>query len=304
MVISAHHLTVEGKMLADGRTQTMLGPSGNQGPMDAENAGVLYAPLLFKNYNGWSSGLVVTVMTTSGGQSSTATVSFYDEGGQYIGQLSDRLSRATMYVYLPAIEFLPDKFRGTAIIHVGCAGCDFPGFAPGFSASSMVNHVNYDRNTAMSYDGIGISAVVNRTEGVGELPCISIGFTTCAWAGDVVKTYTVSRDNVQIGPQTGIRIYNPDPQSFGTPATVVIHFIDDTGVIWNEATQVVTIPPFGVNTIFPMYDARLPEIFSGSVRISASGNYIVGIAQTVDYSASGVDAGGAYNLQYQSGRTR
>ena len=157
---------------------------------------------------------------------------------------------------------------------------------------------------ALSYDGIGMSAVVNREEGVGELPCIAVGFVTCAWAGDVVKTYTVSRDNVQVGPQTGIRLFNPDPLHTGVPATVVVHYLDDTGVIWNEATSVFSIPGYGVHTSFPMYDARLPEIFSGSMRISSSGNYIVGIGQTIDYSATGFDAGGAYNLQYQSGRTR
>jgi len=164
--------------------------------------------------------------------------------------------------------------------------------------------VNYDRNMALSYDGVGMSAVVNRQEGLGELPCISVGLVTCAWAGDVVKTYSVSRENAQVGPQTGIRILNPDPLHTGVPATVVVHYVDDTGVIWNEATQVFTIPPFGVNTVFPMYDARLPEVFSGSMRISSSGNFVVGIGQTIDYSAVGYDAGGAYNLQYHTGRTR
>jgi hypothetical protein len=306
MIFSAIHLTVEGRMMMDGRAGNKLGTSAGIPAFDAENQGQMYAPLLFKNYNGWASGMVVSAAQTSGGLSAVATVTFYDEGGMFLGQINDRLSSSSsaFYLYLPAIDFLPDKFRGTAVINVTSAGGDAPGFGPGASANLLVAHVNYDRNAALSYDGIGMSAVVSRAEGAGELPCIAVGFVTCAWAADVVKTYTVSRSEVQVGPQTGIRIFNPDPLHTGVPATVVVHYLDDTGVIWNEATQVFSIPPYGVHTLFPMYDARLPEVFRGSMRLSASGNFIVGIGQTIDYAAVGFDAGGAYNLQYHSGRTR
>lgn len=290
-------------MLMNGRAQSWFGPSSGSGPRDAENQGQLYAPLLFKNYNGWSSGMVLSASQTSGGAAAMATVSFYDEGGTFIGSVNPRLSGSEEYLYLPDIEFLPDKYRGTAVVNFS-GNSDSPGYFPGRALRGMVAHVNYERNHAMSYDTIGMSAVVNRQEALGELPCISLGFVTCAWAADVWKTGTVSRETTQVGTQTGIRLFAPDPLHTGVPATVVVNYIDDTGVLWGEGTNVFSIPPYNVHTVFPLYIERLPEIFRGSVRIAASGNYVVGIAQTVDYSTMGSDASGAYNLQYHSGYTR
>jgi hypothetical protein len=36
----------------------------------------------------------------------------------------------------------------------------------------------------------------------------------------------------------------------------------------------------------------------------STGNFVVGVANTVDYTVTDHDASGAYNLQYNTGRSR
>ncbi len=103
--------------------------------------------------------------------------------------------------------------------------------------------------------------------------------------------------------QTGIRIMNVDPLLTGAPAGVTINYIDNSGVIWSESAQQFVVPPFGTHTVFPLYDGRMPDFFRGTARITAAQNSIVVIANVVDYSVNGRDAAGAYNAQYNSGRT-
>ena len=97
---------------------------------------------------------------------------------------------------------------------------------------------------------------------------------------------------------------NADPLLTGAPAQVVVVYIDDSGIVWDTATQRFVIPPYGVHTLFPLYDSQIPEVFRGTMRIMSTGNFVVGVANTVDYTVTDHDASGAYNLQYNTGRSR
>jgi hypothetical protein len=298
-------VTVSGKMATNQKAQQRFG-----GDFTVDQFGGLYAPMLFNNYNGWASSLAISTSQNSGGTSGAVDVTFLDEGGGFVGEYTDRISSSgnLLVVYLPSLPFLPEGFRGTAVIRSSAAGGAGPGALPALGMAGAVIHVNYDRNQAMSYNLIGAGAVTFRGESLGEIPCVSLGFTTCAWAADVNKTGAVTAEG-GLGINTGIRIMNIDPPQLGTgvplgiPARVVALYIDNAGVIWNEGTQEFQIPPFGIHTLFPAYNRRLPDVFRGTVRLMSTGNSIVAIANTVDYNVTGRDVSGAYNLQYHTGRT-
>jgi len=308
-VAFAINLTVTGRMMTEGRSQVRLSGAQNNlwfGAPDAENTGVIYLPLVFNNSNGWNSGIAAAASNTTGSTAVAVTVTFYNEDGGFVGEVSNRLNSGSpaWYLYLPALQFLPDKYRGTAVINGTSANGTTVGNENGISMTAAVYHVNYDRNAAISYDGIGQTSIALHVDAPGALPCIPAGFTNCAWAAEIFKTGTVSAQQTVVGTETGVRLMNVDPLLTGAPTQVVVAYIDDSGIVWDTATQRFTIPPFGVHTLFPLYDSQIPEVFRGTMRIMSSGNFVVGVANTVDYTVTDHDASGAYNLQYNTGRTR
>ena len=248
----------------------------------------------------------VAASNTTGSTGLAVTATFYNEDGGFVGEVSNQMSSGSpaWYIYLPALQFLPEKYRGTVIVNGTSANGTTVGNMGGIGMAAAVYHVNYDRNAAISYDAIGATTLAYRTDAQGELPCITLGFTNCAWAAEVYKTGTASASQVVVGTETGIRLMNVDPLLTGAPAQVVAIYIDDSGVIWDTASQRFVIPPFGVHTLFPLYDSQIAEVFRGTVRIMSTGNFVVGVANTVDYTVTDHDASGAYNLQYNTGRSR
>src|SRR5581483_11646240 len=106
----------------EGRSQIRLsGAQSNMwfGAPDVENTGHLYLPLVFNNSNGWNSGIAIAASNTTGSTAVATDVTFYDEDGGFVGEVSNRLSSsaAAWYIYLPALQFLPDKYRGTVMIN-------------------------------------------------------------------------------------------------------------------------------------------------------------------------------------------
>jgi hypothetical protein len=303
------NVTVTGKMMTEGRSQVrQSGAQGNlwAGPQDVENTGLLYLPLLFNNSNGWNSGIAISASNTTGSTAVAVDVTFFNEDGGFVGEVSNRLNSGSpsWYLYLPALQFLPDKYRGTAVVNATSANGTTVGNENGISMAAAVYHVNYDRNAATSYDAIGQTSLAYRTDAIGQLPCISIGFTNCAWAAEIYKTGTASAQSVVVGTETGVRLMNVDPLLTGAPAQVIVAYIDDSGLVWDTATQRFNVPAMGVHTLFPLYDSQIPEVFRGTMRIMSTGNYVVGIANTVDYTVTDHDASGAYNLTYNTGRSR
>jgi hypothetical protein len=303
------HLTVTGRMMTESRSQVRLSVAPSNlwiGSPDVESTGVLFAPLVFNNSNGWNSGIAISASQTTGSTAVSVTVTFHNEDGGFVGQVSNQMSssNAAWYIYLPALQFLPDKYRGTARIDSTSANGTTVANLNGIGMAAAVFHVNYDRNAAISYDAIGRTAVALRSDAPGSLPCITLGFTNCAWAPTIYKTGTVSAQQTVVGVETGVRLMNVDPLLTGAPAQVVVVYIDDSGVVWDTASQRFVIPPFGVHTLFPLYDSQIPEIFRGTMRIMSTGNFIVGVANHVDYTVTDHDASGAYNLHYNTGNTR
>jgi hypothetical protein len=305
-VTRALHVSVTGRMATSTSGGIpLIGESGaTVRPPAGEHLGEAYAPVLFKNYNGWNSGLVVGANQTTGGRSTDISITFLTEGGDFLGTMTDRISRGNhLVIYLPAVQFLPDGYRGIAIVQGTAGGSAADPGIVGIGMSSWAHHVHYDRNHAIAYDLIGRTATAVRTDAIGELPCVAAGFSNCAWAATVEKTGSVDREG-GAGRNTGIRLMNPDAFLSGAPALVNITYIDRSGRIWADANEQVRVAPGQTVTVFPLYNNRLPGVFRGTARITAIGNDVIGVANTVDYSIMGRDASGSYNLQYMNGRTR
>jgi hypothetical protein len=349
-VVYALNVTQVGK----GATANYSTPAASGAP-GAELQGRLYAPLLFKNYEGgrpcdatagpcgWNSGLAVADVGAQSAANSDFNVTFYDDGGRFVGTFQDRLSVSsnpdTRLVYLPAVGFIPDGYRGTAIVTAFRSAAGIPFFEgnsiPTFAGYAI--HTNYNRMQHIGYNLPGVTSAVSRSEAQGELPCTSSGpFTTsstflgafgipttgltsapymsCLWGAKYQKNTNADvRGNP--GVNTGIRVFNIDPGTAllgnaavnsagtGAPATIRIDYIDDAGVVWTDAGETFTVQSFGSATTFSLYNGRLPNIFNGSVRVTSVGNNITAIINVVDYTVTDHDGSGAYNPQYSNGRS-
>jgi hypothetical protein len=284
---------------------------------------------------GWDSGISVDVTSPlfTGGSSTDYSIGFYDRAGQFLGNASFSVSQgnSTRNVYLPTIAFIPDGYSGSAVVRT--ASNSNPGFPISGNFAVQANHTNYGRNQAIAYNGVDAATASARAEAVGEIPCTSAGFTDCLWVANMRKSASVPSSNqvfssgtgnVPTGINTGVRVFNPDipalmtvsqlPGVFpgvltqgatsGSSAIVTMQYSDDSGFIYGTAQEQIAVPALGTATFFPLYNGNLPGVFTGSARITATGNFIVAVANVVDYSVTDHDASGAFNPQYHNGRTQ
>jgi len=128
----------------------------------------MYAPLIFKRYNDWNSGIAITgyrprtsfgfnspFSLTGGGSGSGASLAVYGEDGTLMGIFLDSISRSNggRIYYLPTLPIqLPDGFRGSMIAATGDN-------TAGSRMAGSVQTVNYERNQAMSYNFISQDTV-------------------------------------------------------------------------------------------------------------------------------------------------
>jgi hypothetical protein len=314
--------TTTGKMAVMSNAQPPLGGEGIAGYRE------LYAPLLFKRYNDWNTGFVVsnfrsrfTTVTggaASGGASSGFTLAMYGEDGTLFGVYLDRLSNSASRVYyMPTIPIqVPDGFRGTAIVTIGDQ-------ANASRVSIGAYHVNYERNQATSYTFIREDQLRGPASPFVR-PCTTLvgsttdpnvvqvfpgaQFNSCWTVADAQRRFgaaprgTAATFEVGLGPTTGIRIFNPDVNKAGFPAYVLAAYTDASGVFYTDSHTPFTIPAFGTATIFMGADARLPDIFDGTVFIQSTQPLAV-IGNLVDYRVVGRDASYGFNIGNQTGMT-
>jgi hypothetical protein len=288
----------------------------------------LYAPLVFKRYNERNSGIAaanfrsryasLSGQARGGGGGSGMSVAMYGEDGTLFGIYLDRLGDLSGRIfYMPTLPIaLPDGFRGTSIVTIG------DNTNSTRSAATVMN-VNYERNQAMSYNFVrhdqltGPATPYGRPCGVTPMsttgndvtiPPPGATFSTCLSVADVQRRFgaaprgSAATFEVGLGPTTGVRMFNPDVAKTGTPAFIIATYQDASGVIWTDSFTNFTIPSFGTGTIFVGADARLPDIFDGSMFIQST-QPIAAIANVVDYRAVDRDGSYAYNIPNQTGQT-
>ena len=319
----AHPLGNEACPQIPGNTGYLNCPSANNSSFRE-----LYGPLLFKRYNDWNSGIAAANFRSryatlsgqagGGGGGSGMSVAMYGEDGTLFGIYLDRLGDLSGRIfYMPTLPIaLPDGFRGTSIITIG------DNTNSTRSAATVMN-VNYERNQAMSYNFVrhdqltGPATPYGRPCGVTPMsttgndvtiPPPGATFNTCLSVADVQRRFgaaprgSAATFEVGLGPTTGVRMFNPDVAKLGTPAFIIATYQDASGVIWTDSFTNFTIPSFGTGTIFVGADARLPDIFDGSMFIQSTVPIAV-IAQVVDYRAVDRDGSYAYNVPNQTGQS-
>jgi hypothetical protein len=329
---AAINYTTTGRMA----TQTNAAPplGGGEGLIGFRE---LYGPLLFKRYNDWNTGMVVSNfrarianlqgLAGGGGSGSGISISMYGEDGTLFGTFLDRLGNmAARVYYLPTLPIqLPDGFRGTSIVSIGDNTF-------GTRTAVGAHHVNYERNQAMAFNFvrqdqltgpaspyyrpctqlIGSTTDTNPAFPFGAIgssaPFTGAAFVTCLSVPDAQRRFTTAPRGtsatfeVGMGPTTGVRIFNPDVAKLGLPAYVFATYTDAAGIYYTDSYTTFTIPAYGTGTIFMGADARLPDIFDGAMYIQAT-QPIAAIANVVDYRAVDRDGSYAYNIPNQTGQT-
>jgi hypothetical protein len=289
----------------------------------------LYAPLVFKRYNDWNSGITVANFRSrfanltgpqagGGGGGAGVSLAMYGEDGTLFGVYLNRQGdlNGTIY-YMPTLPIaLPDGFRGTSIITIGDN-------TNSTRTGANVMNVNYERNQAMNYNFVrhdqltGLATPFGRPCGITPqsstgndvtVPPPGATFDTCLSVADVQRRFgaaprgSAATFEVGLGPTTGVRMFNPDVFKDGRPAFIIATYQDAAGVIWTDSFTNFTIPAFGTGTIFVGADARLPDIFDGSLFIQST-KPIAAMANVVDYRVVDRDASYAYNIPNQTGMT-
>jgi hypothetical protein len=289
----------------------------------------LYGPLVFKRYNDWNSGIAVANFrsryATPSGQSGGggggfgASIALYGEDATLFGVYLDRLGNiAGKIYYLPTLPIqLPDGFRGTSIISAGDVTAST-------RASASAMSVNYERNQAISYNFVrqdqlqGAASpfvrpcnqpIQSTTDSFTPVaPPPGQQFTDCMIVADAQRRFggaprgSAATFEVGLGPTTGVRFFNPDVNKLGLPAYLVTTYTDAAGVIWTDSFTTLNIPAYGTATIFMGADARLPDIFDGSMFIQTT-QPLATIANVVDYRVTDHDASYAYNVPNKTGQT-
>jgi hypothetical protein len=289
----------------------------------------LYGPLVFKRYNDWNSGVAVvnfrsrfatqTGFAGGGGGGSGVSIAMYGEDGTLFGVYLDRLGDLTGRIfYLPTLPIqLPDGFRGTSIISIGDNTAST-------RTGANVTSVNYERNQAISYNYVRQdqltapaspftrpcnAPVQSTTDAFTPVaPPPGQQFTDCLFVPDAQRRFggaprgSAATFEVGLGPTTGVRFFNPDVNKLGLPAYLVATYIDAAGVIWTDSFTALNVPAYGTATIFMGADARLPDIFDGSMYVQTT-QPLAAIGNVVDYRVTDHDASYAYNIPNKSGMT-
>jgi hypothetical protein len=241
-----------------------------------------YAPLIFRQYHDWNTG--ISVANTDDENWNTVTISYYAPGRSRVGEERLTIPPGGMdYIYTPGGDWmaLDGQFVGSARIS-GTTGYH-----------AAIDQVKYrsteqDRGQAMSYvleDRIGhfhrrvpspaLSGEINQGD-VLALPLIQKGDSDTGY-----------------GDSTGIQLFNT---SLTNAVNLSVMFYDEHGQPavpsmygGSASPMLVTLAPSQSNTIYTFDLAGIPDGFRGSVAlevISGSGG-VVGISNSVNYEVDG-----------------
>lgn len=130
---------------------------------------VNFAPLIYREFNGWETG--IQVQNLSATHNAKTRVAFLDSGGGIITTLVDWICpRGSQNFFLPVINDLPGQYVGAAIVESQgwLAPGDPPVDAP--RVTSVVNLIRYDAGQALAYNALTLQQA--QEVGVVGLPLI------------------------------------------------------------------------------------------------------------------------------------
>ncbi|RME47233.1 MAG: hypothetical protein D6791_06335, partial [Chloroflexi bacterium] len=139
-------------------------PADSAGADFTAGALINFAPLIYREFNGWDTG--IQVQNLSGTFTAKVKVTFLDHGGNPITTVADWICpRGSQTYFLPAINQLPGHYVGAAV--VTSQGWFSPG-GPAVDAprvSSVVNLINYGTGQAVSYNAL----TPQESQGIGAV---------------------------------------------------------------------------------------------------------------------------------------
>jgi hypothetical protein len=241
----------------------------------------MFGPLVFRNYNGWNTGISVVNIAE---QTNDVDITFYGTGGgAAIFQDSLTISpKGQDFVYIPNDPELhgSDGFVGSVML-----SSDKP-----FHAS--IDQIKYGTGEAMSYIATAAGAEVNPNE-VGYQQSLSLPL--------VQKGSPMTG----LGDTTGIQLFNTDPNH---SVQVAIEFRNAAGNLsqpTSNAPMTMTLQPYQNMTLYTMSFSGMLSGFTGSAvitPISGEGR-VVGVSNNVNYDVQG-DGAVAFNMVNSLGQFR
>jgi hypothetical protein len=230
-----------------------------------------FAPLVFRDYNGWNTGISFVNIAE---QPSRISVSFVDGQGNVVAADSRTIpAQSQEFIYTPATQDIGGHgFVGAAIFRA-----DHP-----FHVA--VDQVKYSTGEAMSYLATAVGSEVG---GALSLPLVQKG-----WADGS-------------GDTSGFQVFNPSPDE---PVTYELFFFDSSGVAVSPThlgPVQTTLMPREISTVYTMDISMMPQNQRASAVLVPveGGGSIVGVSNNVNYTVAG-DGSVAFNMVNRDGRYR
>jgi hypothetical protein len=280
-------------------------------------------PLVYNGFDGWETGVQLNNISPGGG-SQALTIEVFNENGQQIETITDRITNLSGATLFFGARNAPDYKVGTIRVRPTDAGT-----ALGITAQV----VNYSRGMAFSYNAFMSlnTSVINLATGaqdvtvaLGNETCIGVNqpatfiggqplqlpVSQCLYVPSVRKDVSIDPDTgrVRLGWTSGVRVMHGDDYQ-PIPVQLTMRYFDPSGYEWTIAREAVVISaPYQAHTWFLGNTAPLPTGFDGSAIITSTSPRVFGIGTVIDYARPSAvpgqppaDRAGGWNLPNAAG---
>ena len=283
--IDATHAVVAGAFRHKVETGMML-TTNAQPRHDTEGSEVKFGPLVFRDYNGWNTGINIANLSSNDNR---VTVTYYNYAGNAVA--TERVTipaRAMEYVYTPATGNFGIGANQITAVRI-------EGTQPLVAAIDEVKYLGgQGEGHAMSYPAsfaIEGDYVVGPGDEDGRY-----------WYDNLLALPLVQKGNptTGVGDTSGINLFNPDDDE----VDAYIQFVDQSGVPVaptvgaddSEAPIVLPLSAGAGATVYTLNYSEMPAGFQGAAIVGVVGDgELVGVSNNVNYAVDG-DGSAVYNL--------
>ena len=280
--IDATHAVVAAAFRNKPSTEMMLTTVAQ--PRYDNGADVRFGPLVFRDYNGWNTGINIANLSS---KTNRVTVTYYNYAGNVVASDTVTIPALAMeYVYTPA----------TGNFGIGenqITSARIEGTAPLAAAIDEVKYLEgQDQWHAMSY--AAGSALVG-----GDAAPLANGRVLYE---SMLALPLVQKGNpaTGYGDTSGINLFNPS----GDAVTAAVQFLDSAGVpvaptvdaTDAEAPTTMPVPAGAGVTVYTLSQSEMTAGFLGSAVVGVVGDgALVGVSNNVNYEVAG-DGSAVFNL--------
>jgi hypothetical protein len=245
-------------------------PGGLLGFENASDSYRLYAPLVFRDYHGWNTGISFVNISENPNRVSVTFVG--SDGNQRAIDVRTVPPQGQEFIYLPATANRGDGFSGAAF------------FTSSEPFHVAIDQVKYESGEAMSYLATATGA---RQQETLTMPLVQKGLTDGS------------------GDTSGLRLMNVDSSEY---VDFEVEFLDSAGVIVGPShfPGVPTrLGPGEFTTLYTPNISGMPQNQRSAaiIRVIGGDGEIVGVSNNVNYAVEG-DGSTAFNLVNLSGGYR